>query len=188
MNITFPPYPHFDQLYSRPHLCLLSLHAVERYGFRYVLLLFLRLHSEYNFVHEGSQKGASDGPEPVDPVVGPVVVPQSWPQRPGWVHAAASIGPKCQGQGGHRQPESDRHRVRVPRVPAVPDSGRDKHQYPSGYSLEQQALDSRQISVQVGHAERASFRWALAGQATSWRHHLKRARGFLLGNVSQSAA
>lgn len=110
--------------------------------------------------------------------MGPLIVPERRCQRPGRVHAAARVRADGESESGHRQSESDWHRVGVFRVPAVPDGARDQHQYSRGNALEKEALDSGQLRVQLGHAKHVRLVRAFARHPTRWSHHLQRVSFF----------
>lgn len=106
--------------------------------------------------------------------MGPLIVPERRCQRPGRVHAAARVRADCESESGHRQSESDWHRVGVFRVPAVPDGARDQHQYSRGNAFEKEALDGGQLCVQIGHAKHVLIVHVFACHPTRWSHHLQR--------------
>lgn len=152
----------------------MTLDAVERDGLRHGLLLDLLRHTEDGSVHEGGEQGATDWAEPVDPVTRPLIVPQRRCQRPRRVHAAAGVGPDRGRQHRHRQPELDRHRVRILLVPRVPDGAHHQYQHAGRDTLDDQTLDRGEITVKISHAKHIRLVGRAGGQVFLWRYHLRR--------------
>lgn len=91
-------------------------------------------------------------------MIPPIAIPDGGCECPGGIETAAAVRSEGEAQRGDAEAESDGHRVGVIRIPRVPDSACEKHEYSRGQNLGQNPVGNRQTAINVRHAERPGLR------------------------------